>query len=67
MPDRDSCYLIMDKYKIDILMHRLWTKAVGTRGYEKKEWIELERAIWETSVLKLKNELPIIDNQNNDG
>jgi len=57
----------MDRNKIDILMHRLWTKAVGTKGYEKKEWIELERAIWETPALKLNGELPKIDNQDSDG
>lgn len=27
------------------LFHRLWTKAVGTPDYVKKEWQELERRI----------------------
>jgi hypothetical protein len=24
------------------LLHRLWTKAVGTAGYDKREWKQLE-------------------------
>lgn len=31
---------------IDHLFHKLWTKAVGTKDYNKTEWIELERGIW---------------------
>lgn len=27
------------------LLHKLWTKAVGTPGYEKSEWRELERHV----------------------
>lgn len=27
------------------LVHRLWTKAVGTKGYRKAEWMALERVI----------------------
>jgi hypothetical protein len=27
------------------LLHRLWTKAVGTRNYDKSEWTELERIL----------------------
>ena len=30
----------------DRLMHVLWTKAVGTPGYDKAEWKALEAAIW---------------------
>lgn len=26
-------------------LHRLWTRAVGTGGYVKKDWMELERDI----------------------
>lgn len=26
-------------------LHKLWTKAVGTDDYDKKEWTELERYI----------------------
>ena len=28
------------------LLHRPWTKAVGTQDYEKEEWVELERRIY---------------------
>lgn len=28
------------------LLHILWTKAVGTPGYDKHEWMELEKRIW---------------------
>ncbi len=27
------------------LFHRLWSKDVGTPGYNKKDWVELERLI----------------------
>lgn len=30
----------------DGLFHVLWTKAVGTEGYDKTEWLELERKLW---------------------
>ena len=29
------------------LLHRLWTKAVGTPGYDKREWLQLERVVLE--------------------
>ncbi len=29
----------------DRILHRLWTKAVGTEGYDKAEWVELERIV----------------------
>lgn len=28
------------------LFHILWTKAVGTEGYNKQEWLELERFLY---------------------
>jgi hypothetical protein len=28
------------------LFHILWTKAVGSPTYDKKEWLELEKLIW---------------------
>lgn len=28
-----------------LLLHVLWTKAVGTHGYKKREWQELERIL----------------------
>lgn len=31
--------------QVDGPLHKLWTKAVGTEGYVKAEWLELERAI----------------------
>ena len=31
----------------DALLHRLWTKAVGTDGYVKDDWKELERRLRE--------------------
>ena len=30
----------------DTLLHRLWTKAVGTPDYDKSEWKELEAQFW---------------------
>ncbi len=38
---------IEDPYAKDLhqLFHKLWTKAVGTDGYNKSEWKQLERMI----------------------
>lgn len=38
--------------KIQELLHKLWTKAIGTQDYNKKEWQELE-----TLAINLENEL----------
>jgi len=35
------------KKEMDLLLHKLWTKAVGTEDYNKQEWLLLERMIWE--------------------
>ena len=35
-----------EREKTDNLLHRLWTKAVGTENYNKSEWKELEYRIW---------------------
>ncbi|HDY66038.1 MAG TPA: hypothetical protein ENH84_07405 [Phycisphaerae bacterium] len=34
-----------DEPTLDNLLHRLWTKAVGTVGYIKGEWSSLQRGI----------------------
>lgn len=31
--------------EIHYLLHELWTKAVGTPGYDKSRWLELERIL----------------------
>lgn len=31
--------------EIHFLVHTLWTKAVGTNTYNKKEWLRLEEII----------------------
>lgn len=36
----------MIHYIDDALLHRLWTRAVGTPGYDKAEWMAVERLIW---------------------
>lgn len=28
-----------------MMLHRLWSKAVGTQTYNKGQWLELERVI----------------------
>jgi hypothetical protein len=28
------------------LVHRLWTKAVGTENYNKSEWLQLETLVY---------------------
>lgn len=32
-------------HPVQQLFHRLWTKAVGTRGYDKEEWKELRKLV----------------------
>lgn len=34
-----------EEYRVHLALHILWTKAVGTLGYKKAEWIELDNAI----------------------
>ncbi len=36
----------------DILLHKLWTKAVGTTDYDKEEWKEFQ-ALLERMILAL--------------
>lgn len=35
----------MSEYFGDGILHTLWTKAVGTPGYVKEEWRELEKLV----------------------
>lgn len=35
----------LSAYNTLCLFHRLWTKAVGTENYDKKEWQELEKRL----------------------
>ena len=37
----------MEKTEIRHLLHKLWTRDVGTAGYDKKDWLELEGHIEE--------------------
>lgn len=30
---------------VHVLLHQLWTKDVGTEGYDKSKWKELDKAI----------------------
>lgn len=34
------------------LLHRLWSKAVGTPNYAKSEWIELETILFQAAAVK---------------
>ena len=36
----------VDRKRADRFLHKLWTEHVGTEGYDKKEWGNLEQAIW---------------------
>lgn len=38
---------IMKNKKLHAILHLLWTKAVGTVDYNKKEWLELEAELLE--------------------
>lgn len=35
--------------ELNALFHRLWTKAVGQPGYDKAEWLKLEKLIGQLS------------------
>jgi len=39
------------KVSVYHLLHRLWTKAVDTPGYDKREWQAMERVILRHTVL----------------
>jgi hypothetical protein len=43
----------------DTLLHKLWNKAVGTKGYVKKEWQYLEKQLWAVATEKDKWEADI--------
>jgi len=32
------------RVRVHLALHRLWTQAVGTDGYEKRLWLDLEAA-----------------------
>jgi len=31
------------EFEMWVAFHKLWSKSVGTAGYDKNEWLELER------------------------
>lgn len=37
--------MVMENERLWELFHRKWSRDVGTDGYDKKEWVELEREI----------------------
>lgn len=43
----------LESLSTDHLFHRLWTKAVGTTGYVKAEWMELDRRLQSERMRKL--------------
>jgi hypothetical protein len=43
---RRAIPVIRDFGTVKKLFHTLWTKAVGTKGYNKSEWKLLESVIW---------------------
>jgi hypothetical protein len=38
------------------LLHRLWSKAVGTPDYAKNEWIELETILFQAAAKAVDKE-----------
>lgn len=38
------------------LLHRLWSKAVGTPGYVKTDWIELETILFQAAAKTVEPE-----------
>ena len=39
--------------EVHLLLHQLWTKAVGTKDYDKKQWGRLERFLSEEGYLRV--------------
>lgn len=39
------------------VFHRLWTKAVGTPGYNKAEWLQLCRVLQEAGMDRVESEV----------
>ena len=39
--------------EINRLFHHLWTKAVGTHDYDKREWLALAKVLWENGRIPL--------------
>lgn len=39
--------------KADLVFHRLWTKAVGTKDYNKKDWQLIARAMYEKKEFEI--------------
>jgi hypothetical protein len=37
--------MVIDNERLWELFHRKWSRDVGTEGYNKKEWVELEAEI----------------------
>ena len=52
MDSKQDDLVVTNKTIADGLLHRLWTKAVGTEGYDKEEWKALEREIWDRGTLR---------------
>ncbi len=43
--------------ELHALFHELWTRDVGTKGYDKKKWQQLEK--WIYVLLKYPNQLNV--------
>ena len=41
LPRRQPAYIVAMDKETNLLFHRLWTKAVGSHDYVKREWREL--------------------------
>lgn len=41
---------LQEAYDAHLLLHRLWSRAVGQEGYDKREWQKLERLVSEGGV-----------------
>jgi len=50
--------MVIDNEKLWALFHRKWDRDVGTEGYDKKEWQELEKEIL-AAIKDAKNETKI--------
>ena len=37
--------MVMENERLWELFHRKWSRDVGTEGYDKHEWVELEKEI----------------------
>ena len=42
---------VRDADQLNSIFHRLWTKSVGKIGYDKKEWLQLQKLLLKQGIV----------------